>query len=301
MKLIWGYIKNYKQGLNPAVFLWSASFMALLIYLNYSVHLEQTLTRTQYLPVPGFTGHLLLFAGCFCIPYLITTVYNGHSYWKNSSFWLLAAAAVIIFSIKVSGDIPLPGMAPGYIYWNSILYWPVRLLFILTSLFLLRRYCAVPLYGLSFKKTALYPYFIMLGMMVPLIGFASTQPDFLQMYPKLKTVIPYLPDALPPFVSKLLFELSYGSDFISIELFFRGFLIFSFIKFAGKDAILPMACFYCSIHFGKPLFECISSFWGGLLLGILSYNTRKITGGLIIHLGIAWMMEWGGYLGNGLK
>jgi membrane protease YdiL (CAAX protease family) len=94
-----------------------------------------------------------------------------------------------------------------------------------------------------------------------------------------------------------LFELSYGADFISIELFFRGFLILAFIKWAGKDTILPMACFYCTIHFGKPLAECISSYFGGIILGIVVYHTRSILGGLIVHLGIAWMMEVGGYIG----
>jgi membrane protease YdiL (CAAX protease family) len=95
--------------------------------------------------------------------------------------------------------------------------------------------------------------------------------------------------------------LSYGSDFLGIEIFFRGFLILAFIKWAGQDAILPMACFYCTIHFGKPLGECISSYFGGILLGIVVYNTRSIYGGLIVHLGIAWLMEIGGYIGNALR
>lgn len=96
----------------------------------------------------------------------------------------------------------------------------------------------------------------------------------------------------------LLFEISYGIDFITIELFFRGFLVLAFIRYVGQDAILPMAVFYCSIHFGKPLAECISSFMGGLILGIIVYHTQSITGGLVVHLGIAWLMEIGGYLGN---
>ena len=129
--------------------------------------------------------------------------------------------------------------------------------------------------------------------MIPLIAVASTQPDFLTMYPKMKAI-----GNNASWFQKLLFELSYGTDFITVELFFRGFLILAFIKWAGKDAILPMACFYCTIHFGKPLAECISSYFGGILLGIVVYNTRSIIGGLLVHLGIAWMMEWGGYLGN---
>jgi hypothetical protein len=66
----------------------------------------------------------------------------------------------------------------------------------------------------------------------------------------------------------------------------------------GKAAILPMACFYCTIHFGKPLGECISSYFGGMILGIVVYHTRSIFGGLMVHLGIAWLMEIGGYVGN---
>jgi hypothetical protein len=137
----------------------------------------------------------------------------------------------------------------------------------------------------------------MLLVMVPLIALASTQHDFLAMYPKLKS-ISFLKGHRHSGWYKLLYELSYGSDFVSIELFFRGFLILAFAKWFGKDAILPMACFYCTIHFGKPLGECISSYFGGLILGVVIYNTRTIWGGLVVHLGIAWLMELGGYLGH---
>ena len=96
----------------------------------------------------------------------------------------------------------------------------------------------------------------------------------------------------------LVFELSYGFDFVSIEFFFRGFLILALMQICGQHCIIPVACFYCTIHFGKPMGEAISSFWGGLLLGIVSYNTGSIWGGLLVHLGIAWMMEMGGFLGS---
>jgi hypothetical protein len=47
--------------------------------------------------------------------------------------------------------------------------------------------------------------------------------------------------------------------------------------------------------------EAISSFWGGILLGILSYHTGSIRGGLTVHLGIAWMMEAAGWIALSLK
>ncbi|MBL0146939.1 MAG: hypothetical protein IPP48_15685 [Chitinophagaceae bacterium] len=69
----------------------------------------------------------------------------------------------------------------------------------------------------------------------------------------------------------------------------------------GTHCIIPVACFYCAIHLGKPMAEAISSFWGGLLLGIVSFNSGSIWGGLIVHLGIAWFMEIGGWLGALVK
>jgi hypothetical protein len=100
---------------------------------------------------------------------------------------------------------------------------------------------------------------------------------------------------------RLFFEISYGIDFLAIEVFFRGFIVLAFAHFVGKDAILPMAAFYCVIHFGKPVPECISSYFGGLILGVLTFETGTILGGLLVHLGIAWLMEAGGYVGNLLK
>ena len=172
------------------------------------------------------------------------------------------------------------------------------LLIVATILFLLWRYFdkGQPFYGLTKKNITWRPYLLMLLIMLPLVAAASTQADFLAVYPKLKTVTSVYDENGLSFWQKLLFELSYGSDFVGIELFFRGFLILAFIKWAGKDAILPMACFYCTIHFGKPLGECISSYFGGIILGVVVYHTRSIYGGLIVHLGIAWLMELGGHL-----
>lgn len=137
--------------------------------------------------------------------------------------------------------------------------------------------------------------------MLPLITLASSQKDFLAVYPKLQSIENMPGNETLNWWHKLLYELSYGTDFITIEFFFRGFLVLAFVKWAGKDVILPMACFYCSIHFGKPLGECISSYFGGIILGIIVYNTRSVWGGLLVHLGVAWLMELGGYIGKNFQ
>jgi hypothetical protein len=80
--------------------------------------------------------------------------------------------------------------------------------------------------------------------------------------------------------------------FLRSSFFSEAFLVLAFAKWAGNKASLPMALFYCTIHFGKPLGECISSYFGGLILGAVTLHTGSIWGGLIVHLGIAWLMEF---------
>ncbi|MGQ0737821.1 MAG: CPBP family intramembrane glutamic endopeptidase [Bacteroidota bacterium] len=214
----------------------------------------------------------------------------------------LLLIAPAIFALKLALDIPLhfSDNKQWNNYWNHIFYWPLLVVIISAILYIIWKIFDgyQPFYGLTIKGIDWKPYLLMLLIMLPLVAAASTQADFLAVYPKLKSIEGVFHDDRITGWHKLLFELSYGSDFITIELFFRGFLVLAFIKWAGKDAILPMACFYCTIHFGKPVGECISSYFGGIILGIIVYNTRSIFGGLLVHLGIAWLMELGGYIGG---
>ena len=88
-----------------------------------------------------------------------------------------------------------------------------------------------------------------------------------------------------------IYEFTYGLNFVSLELFFRGAMVIGMAAIMGRHAVLPMAVTYCFLHFGKPAAECISSFFGGYLLGVIALYTRSIFGGCIVHLGIAFLME----------
>jgi hypothetical protein len=302
MKQIVGYIVQYARSVNKKVLLLCSLMTGLLIWLNYHYHLERTFTTTDKLPWPEFTGHYLIFIFAFALPYLFCLIVQKKDFFRSGRFVFLLLLAPAIFALKVGLNTDLPFSSDWYRweYWNRVYYWPIRLVILTAILFLVWMGFDKdqPFYGITKGKFKWQPYLLMLLFMMPLIAAASTQPDFLAMYPKLKTVFSIEGTSQLSWYHKVLFELSYGSDFFSIEIFFRGFLILAFIKWAGKDAILPMACFYCTIHFGKPLGECISSYFGGMLLGIIVYNTRSIWGGLLVHLGIAWLMEIGGYLGN---
>lgn len=308
MKIIYQYIKQYFKERDKKVLVSISFFTAILIFINYHFGLDDSIRKNSSFAVKLFSWYTV-FAIAFSIPYFFTSLFKGSPYFKINSFLLLLFTAPFIFALKISLDISfnftdnLNPVAIGWNnYWNHILYWPLLLLIVAAILWLRWRYFDKdqPFYGLTKKNLAWKPYLLMLLFMIPLVAAASTQADFLAVYPKLKSVTDVYTQGGLSFWHKLLFEVSYGSDFISIELFFRGFLILAFIKWAGKDAILPMACFYCTIHFGKPLGECISSYFGGMVLGVVVYHTRSIYGGLLIHLGIAWLMELGGYLGNNI-
>jgi len=300
MKNIFQYLKDYAKITDGRIFVCSLFFVALAIFVNYHYHLNRFISHLdnplQYL---AWYGVFLL---AFSFTYALYPVF-GKAHHYPPRFFLLLLIAPAIFSWKMVYDIDIsfPVAPPENNYWNAVIYWPFKLLVIASTLWLIWKLSREdqPFYGWTTAHFKAGPYLLMLLIMVPLIAAASTQPDFLSMYPKMNSV-PFLRVVEPSGPYKLLYELSYGSDFFSIELFFRGFLVLAFVRWFGRDAILPMACFYCTIHFGKPLGECISSFFGGLLLGIVTYHTRTIFGGLMVHLGIAWMMELGGYIGNSL-
>jgi hypothetical protein len=305
MKEILVYISQYFRYVNKKLLLLATIQTAVLVFLNYHNGLEWNLSTSQSLAWPEFTGHLILFATAFVLPYFFCRMIEKKKFFDNKPFIILLVLAPVIFSLKMALPtwFPFSGDPAWNEYWNQVYSWPARLLITVTILFLVWWLFDhdQPFYGHATKNLKWSPYLLMLLCMTPLIAAASTQADFLAMYPKLKSVL-HLGDQIRlSWFHKFLFEVSYGSDFFGIEIFFRGFLILAFIKWAGMDAILPMACFYCTIHFGKPLGECISSYFGGLLLGIVVYNTRSIYGGLIVHLGIAWLMELGGYVGNSLS
>lgn len=304
MKTIITYIKSYFDLINKKELLIISLFTAILVFINYYFGLDAIIRKNK-----GFAIKLslwyIVFVIAFIVPYLVNQFFQQTSSFRNPKFIILCLIAPLVFAIKISADINFyfSSNVTQNNYWDQIIYWPLLLLITTSLLFIIHRFLDphTTFYGIVKKGTNWKPYFILLLIMIPLIILASTQADFLSVYPKLKSISGL--NDLHRFSAwqKILFELSYGSDFVTIELFFRGFLILAFIKYAGKDAILPMACFYCTIHFGKPLGECISSYFGGMILGIIVYNTRSIYGGLMVHLGIAWLMEIGGYLGNYLK
>ncbi|MFT3936334.1 MAG: CPBP family intramembrane metalloprotease [Chitinophagaceae bacterium] len=308
MNLIFSYLQDYFKSVDKWLLAFCACFAAIYLTLNYRFGIETKWVYNINSRLGKFAGFYSVYAIAFFIPFLVIAFAKYKTVASNPYFWLLLFIAPAIFALKVSFSGLTQWIAGTDTntwrkYYSIIINLPSRLLLVIIPLLLFwwQQKDMSSFWGLTTKNFNWHPYALMLLIMVPLIAFASTQADFLRMYPKLQQV--NFVEQLTPhsFWYKMLYEISYGIDFFTIELFFRGFLVFAFVRFVGADAVLPMAVFYCSIHFGKPLFECISSFFGGMLLGIIAYRTQSIAGGIMVHLGIAWMMEAGGYIGNLLR
>ncbi|HEX6333345.1 MAG TPA: CPBP family glutamic-type intramembrane protease, partial [Flavisolibacter sp.] len=299
MREIFRSVAVYLQQAEKRVLALSVFFTAVLVFVNYYHGLNHRINDGN--EFRQWLGWYMVFLGAFTFPYFLQVVFSGVTFFRHRRFLLLLILAPAVFAWKMSYDFSFRFSSDQLLdaYWNAVVYWPLK--FVAVTLMLVVIWKVVepqePFYGVNRKHFSARPYLLMLVLMIPLVAAASTQKDFLAVYPRLGNIA-YLQDTPGTGWYQFLFELSYGIDFFTIELFFRGFVVLAFARIAGTGAILPMACFYCTIHFGKPLGECISSFFGGMLLGVVVYHTKNIFGGLMVHLGIAWLMELGGYLGN---
>ncbi len=300
MPAIFKYLQEFWQNeCRLSYFVVVMFLLASGIYINYRYGIDAQITGPGNTQWQVFLGRYLLyfipFAGAFLLQLFF---YPRCHHIKNPWFWVILLLAPAFFAIRVNFDWHhsfvnnrWEGDLQIFIQHCSDLLLKVFVLGIpVFVLWYIKDKENQPFYGTT-PLTDLKPFLIIGLLMIPLVLLAVTQKDFLHMYPRAKFL-----EALDlPLKSGyyFLFELCYGLDFVSIEFFFRGFLILSLIRICGAKCIIPAACFYCAIHLGKPAGEAISSFWGGLVLGIISYNTKSIWGGLIVHLGMAWFMEAG--------
>ena len=86
-------------------------------------------------------------------------------------------------------------------------------------------------------------------------------------------------------------EALYALQFVSLEFFFRGFMLKALKPRFGSGAIFVMVVPYCMIHYGKPMAETFGAIIAGIVLGTLALRTRSIWGGVVIHVGVALTMD----------
>jgi len=124
----------------------------------------------------------------------------------------------------------------------------------------------------------------MLAVVAPFVYWASSTDAFLRTYPKYD-------HAGESLGQLLIWEAAYGLQFVLLEFFFRGFLLFSLARYIGSLAIFVMVVPYAMIHLGKPLAECLGSIVAGIALGTLALRTGSIWGGVLVHCAVGWSMD----------
>jgi len=296
MKEIFVYLKQYFHEGNKKAWILTTIVVGVFIFLNYKVGIEKSIQRNPS-SIYRVCSFYFLYFFIFSTSYGIQSLFSEKEIPYKKQFFFLLLLCPLIFAAKISLDVSyflslVDLSAPWIKFWRLVINWPVKCIGILSIIYGIWYWgdYPKPVAGMN-RKFAWKPYLLLLLCAIPLLAVATTMNDFQNTYPKVKNIAFIYPYTQSDFLYTLIYELSYGADFLTIESFFRGFVVLAFVRFVGKDAVLPMAAFYCTIHFGKPLFECITSYFGGILLGVIVYNTRSIWGGLIVHLGMAWLLE----------
>jgi membrane protease YdiL (CAAX protease family) len=86
-------------------------------------------------------------------------------------------------------------------------------------------------------------------------------------------------------------ELLYAAQFLSLEFFFRGFMLFATRRTLGVYSIWVMVVPYAMIHFGKTFAETMAAIVAGLVLGTVALRTKSIWGGVFVHIAVAVTMD----------
>ena len=306
MKKIVRYLKTHiKEDFHPLVYSYSAVFLVISFYINYSLDFEDKYIDAHMYSSIRMFYYFVLFSVAYygvAVPMLFIT--GNRDVLKKRAFWI--KSLVFMAMLGINSGFPYHNLILSHyesrelryffskIATNSFPYIPgLIILFIIKRIYDRNN---KGLYGLRFREFNARPYFLLLAIVTPLVIIASFNGEFQSAYPRFK---PYRMSedfmlSKPAMIG--MFETVYGFNFVFVELFFRGALVIGMTKVLGRQAVLPMASAYAFLHFGKPMPEAISSIFGGYILGVISLNTQNILGGCIIHIGIAYLMEIAAYM-----
>ena len=76
-------------------------------------------------------------------------------------------------------------------------------------------------------------------------------------------------------------------DLLGWEFFFRGFILFAYVRKFGPDGLWLQAVPFALAHIGKPEIEALSTIFGGFAFGWLAYRTRSFVYPFLLHWFVA--------------
>ena len=143
-------------------------------------------------------------------------------------------------------------------------------------------------FGLRVRGSGAYwrIYLLLLVIIGPLVVMASYSAEFQSSYPFYPIAAG---EALWP--SFWAWEILYALQFVSLEFFFRGFLLHGLVRRFGYMSIFVMMAPYMMLHFQKPALEATGSIIAGFVLGTLALESRSIWWGAFAHVSVAVSMD----------
>ncbi len=307
MKPIVDDLKAYwREEFHQKLFLACGLFLFITIGINYWLDFEDQYIDRFYrswyhMPIMAVYQGFPFFVVCW----LIHRSEGDPGWIRSREFWIKMIVGFLILGLDRAYFTPTNWLSDLTFYergyYSKILFWGVAPLTVVLPLLIFHQFGEKrPAfhYGLEVKKVKLRPYLLLLAIAVLIIFAASFHSEIQEYYPRYKY----------SYGTKLAeqkgwsewytiagYEIAYALNFLGVELFFRGFLLFAFYRLVGPKVVLAMLASYAFLHFGKPLGETISSVFGGFVLGVIALKTKNIWGGVMIHIGIAWAMEFAGY------
>lgn len=141
-------------------------------------------------------------------------------------------------------------------------------------------------YGLTVgdAKFGLATSTIFLTLMLPLIWFFSSSPDFIVQYPHLSI-------ARNDWTIFILYEVGIFIYLLAWEFVWRGFVLFGLYEKFGNYAIFIQMIPFVILHNGKPFPETIGAIAGGIILGYFALRTKSIYYCVITHSGVMLMID----------
>jgi membrane protease YdiL (CAAX protease family) len=127
-------------------------------------------------------------------------------------------------------------------------------------------------------------YLVLYAAVLPLVILMSMTKDFQRIYPFYKLAHRSAFDFWA-------WEALYAAQFLSLEFFFRGFMLHGSKRSLGVHAVWAMVIPYCMIHYGKTFAETMGAIFAGLILGTIALRTKSIWGGVFVHIAVAVTMD----------
>lgn len=216
----------------------------------------------------------------FCISTVLLTIFY---YYGKANYFRGSDIEAWVLGLGVPWVTRNATMLP-YVYWglSSLV---IRVLIPLAVIVWAFRESPAD-YGLTWKGQAKHvpTYAGLYLFMLPFLIWMAHVPSFQHAYP-------FWDDAPHSGTRFWVYEGFYALQFIGVEFFFRGFVLFALFRKFGYHALLIVAIPYVMIHFNKPIPETLGALVAGIVLGYLALRAKSCVLGIVLHTSIAVTMD----------